>query len=135
MSGYATEHVTEVIVWLDWLQGKGSLWNFRECKLTLDGETYLLLDSTKRMFCRRLILQEPVIVTARSQVDLPTRVVSHSLAGAKLHFNDAWISEDSGTEKGVHISRTVVPPRTADISLRAMNVSDTDVRLDRGTNY
>ena len=43
------------------------------------------------------------------------------------------MSEAVSAEKGVHVSRTIVPRRATNVPLRVLNVSDLDVRLNRET--
>ena len=84
MDGFVTEHVQEVILGLDWLQSQEALWDFKTGKLIIGGDIHLLLDSSKSMFCRGLVIQEPITFPARSEVDVPTMVIFHNMSAAKL---------------------------------------------------
>ena len=75
IDGLVTDHVNEVILGINWLQANGADWNFKTRKLTVDGQVYQLVDERKRAHCRILVLQEPVTLPARSQLDVPTMVV------------------------------------------------------------
>ena len=87
-------------------------WNFRTRKLTVDGQVYQLADGRKRAHCRRLILQEPVTIPARSQLDVSTMVVYPTYSSTWIHGKKAWMSEAREvTGNGVQTSRTLVPPR------------------------
>ena len=85
MDGLVTDHVQEVIIGLDWLQSRGASWDFATGKLLINGEDYLLLNLQKRMFCRRLVLQESVSVPAQSEMDVPAMLIYPSYSSAKLY--------------------------------------------------
>ena len=113
IEGLVTDHVDEVILGLDWLQAKKADWNFRTGKLSVDGQVYQLMDGRKRTHCRRLVLQEPVTLPARSQLNVQIMVVYPTYSSTWVDDEKAWMSEAGEVAgKGVHTSRTLVPPRT-----------------------
>ena len=90
------------------------------------------MDGGKRAHCRRLVLQEPVTLPARSQLDLQTTVVSPSYSSTWVDGEKAWISEAGEIAgKGVQTSRTLVPRRSKDVPLR-INLRDMAGRLHKG---
>ena len=132
IEGLVTYHVDEVILGLDWLQAKGADWSFRTGKLTVDDQVYHLMDG-KRAYCRRLVLQEPVTLSARSQLHVQTMMVYPTYSSIWVDGEKAWMSESGKIAgKGVQTSRTLVPPRSKDVPLRMMNLRDVAVRVNKG---
>ena len=95
-----------MITGLDWLQSLGAFWDFASRKLLINGEVYLLLNSQKRMFCRRLVLQESVSVPAQSEMDVPTMLIYPNYSSAKLDQEGQWMSEATDLGTGIHTCRT-----------------------------
>jgi len=77
-------------------------------------------------WCRRVVLQGDVIVPARSEVDVPVRVVLRSLSGdyaGDLSRYVSWSTEPMSMSAGVYVSRTIIPSdRLIDIPVRIVNV-------------
>ena len=88
-----TDHVDDVILGLDSLQAKGADCNFQTGKLTVDGQAYQLVDGRKRAHCRRMIIQDPVTIAARSQLDVPTIVAYVTYCSTWVDGETAWMSE------------------------------------------
>ena len=91
------------------------------------------MDGRKRTHCRRLVLQEPVTLPARSQLDIQTLVVYPTYSSTWVDGEQAWMSEAGEVAgKGVQTSRMLVLPRSKDVPLRMMNFRDVAVRLNKG---
>ena len=75
------------------MQAKGADWNFKTEKLTVDGQVYQLVDAKKREHCRRLILQEPLTIPARSQLNVSTMVVYPT-------YSFTWLDGEKADERG-----------------------------------
>ena len=64
----------------------------------------------------------------------PTIVIYDTLSAAKFDpGNGEWMSEAGELGKGLQASRTLIPHRAKDVSLRVMNLMDTEERLGKGT--
>ena len=86
------------------------------------------------MLCRRLVALESVIIPARSEMDVPTMVIYDMPSAAKFDpGNGEWMSEAGELGKGLQASRTLIPHRANDVSLRVMNLMGTEMRLCKGT--
>jgi len=78
-----------------------------------------------------VVLQGNVIVPARSEVDVPGRVVLRSLSG-----DVGWSIEPASVSTGVHVSRTIIPnDRLVAIPVRVLNVQKEPATLKEGTNF
>ena len=87
---------------------------------------------------RRAVLQGDAIVPARSEVDVPVRVVLGSLSGdvtgdSSRHV--CWSTQPTSVSTGVHVSRTIIPSdRLVDIPVRVLKVQKAPAML-RGSKY
>ena len=79
------------------------------------------------------MIQEPVTIPARSEVDVPTMVIFHNMSAVKLSDDGVWMSEASDIGEGIQSARTLTPQRAKDVPIRMMNVMDTDIHLSRRT--
>ena len=98
-----------------------------------------MVDVRKRAHCRRLVLQEPVTLPARSQLDVPTMVVYPTYSSTWVDGEKAWSSEAGEIAgNGVHTSRTSVHPRSKYVPLRMMNFRDAAfgcIKVPRWLNF
>ena len=79
MSGLVSEHIEEVMLGIDWLTINKVVWDFGQLRIQIGSEHFSLKTSTSDVqSCRKVTLQEHVVIPARAEVDLPTRVVCKS---------------------------------------------------------
>jgi len=118
---------------MDFLVENGAVWDFNNSRIRLGGRTFSLHPrQDKHQWCRRAVLQESVVVPARSQVDVPTKVEVQKLPTEYDGAN--WGTESSPVRAGLHVSRTLVPQNAwSDVPLRVMNVKSEPVQLNAGT--
>ena len=132
LKGVVTEHMDEVIFGLTWLQEQRAVWNFRTKKLTIEGETHLLLDGVDAAICRRLVVQEQVVIPARSQMDVLTKTVYSNLKATRDPSGASWMTESEEAVHGLQVARTLVPNRLLEVPVRVVNVSDQPVSCEKG---
>ena len=108
LKGVMTEHMDEVILGLTWLQEQEAMWNFRAGQLTIQGETHLLLGGVDAAICRRLVVQEQVVIPARSQMDVPTKTVYSNLKATRDTGGASWMTESEEAAHGLQVARTLV---------------------------
>ena len=133
LSGVVTEHMDEVVLGLTSLQEQGAIWDFKTGRLTITGESHLLLDGVDAAICRRLVVQEDVIVPARSQMDVPTKTVYSNLKATRDPDGASWITESGVTGRGLQVVRTLVPNLLTDVPVRVMNILDYPVTWEKGS--
>ena len=117
------------------LENNNVMWDFSQSCIKI-GKEYHNLRSRPGggQWCRRVMLQADVIVLARSEVDVPGRVVLRSLSGDSSKYV-GWSTEPTSVSTGVHVSRTIIPSdRLVDIPVRVLNVQKEPATLKEGTN-
>ena len=64
--GIASDHVAEMLLGIDWLETQGAIWDLRRGEIYVHSGVYPLKARTNGGWCRRIIVQEPVVVPGRS---------------------------------------------------------------------
>jgi transposase InsO family protein len=135
VDGLVSEHVAEVILGEDWLQQNKALWDHHKRKVRLNGVWHKLCAGKAAVWCRRVLLQEDIVIQPRTEVDLPTKVVFRDLTTAKQPSQSVWITERDSKQiaQGLLVSRTVIPAREADVPVRVLNITDNPITVRAGT--
>jgi transposase InsO family protein len=131
ITGLVTEHVAEVMIGVDWMTANSVIWELGEGRIRIGDQCFKLESKPNKGITRRVYLQEDTIVPARSEIDLPTKVVccSWKEKGSDTH----WGTEAAVMQKGVYVSRTLIPcDHFRDIPVRAINVTKEPVHLSAG---
>ena len=133
VTGLVSKHVSEPMLGIDFLVENGAVWDFSNSLIKFGDRTFLLHPrQDKHQWCRRVVLQESVVVPARSQVNVATRVEVHKLP--MLYDGADWGTEPSHVRAGLHVSRTLVPQNAwSDVPVRVMNVKTEPIQLNAGT--
>jgi len=133
VTGLVSDHIAEVMLGVDWLEDNNASWDFRQATVRL-GRYYYGLRRRRgpRQWCRRVVLQEDVSVPARSQVDVPGKIV---FRGRPESQDDLWWGTKPTTiAKGVHVARTLTPmDQFDDLPVRLMNVQSQPCFIKSGT--
>jgi len=133
MMALVSPHVSEPMIGIDFLVENEALWDFGnstirfgDLSLTLQHRVY------QRLWCRRVVLQDDVVVPPRSEVILPTNVQFQKLsteAGKGL-----WGTEPTYIKEGLYVSCALLPDYLwADAPVRVMNVKEESKTLPAGT--
>lgn len=136
VTGLVSEHVSEVILGIGWLVENGVTWDFCQSRIRI-GEVYYPLHSRPDadVSCRRVVSQSSMVIPARSEVDVPTKIILRSLPGSFDDGDVCWSTDISSVTPGVHVSRTVIPvDRLVDIPVRVMNARSEPFTLKAGTS-
>jgi len=99
----------------------------------LGGRGHLVYQRRReRKWCRRVILQEDVEIPARSQVDVPGKVVFRGRPNCDDDLQ--WGTKPVTIINGVHVARTLAPnDRFTDLPVRVMNVQRQPLTVRAGT--
>jgi hypothetical protein len=133
LRGLVFEHVEEVLLGIDWLVANKVVWDFPKSQVRIAGRAYnLRMRASGCKWSRKVVLQEEVVVPARSEMDVPTKIVFHDIRGS--NFDRLWQTEPTLLRPGIHVSRTLIAPsRSIDIPIRILNTSTEAARLSAGT--
>jgi len=128
--GLVSDHVAEIIIGINWLSANDIGWDFGGNRVHIRGKKYdLQRMSQNAQWCRRVTLQEDVVVPARSEIDLPTKVVSRDLRGI-IEDEAQWGTGPSVLQRGIYVSGTLVPQdRFRDVPIRILNTTHDPVCL------
>ena len=134
LTGLVSEHVVDVMFGIDWLVKSKAVWDFANSRVRIADDYHQLHGRRKGgRCCRRVLLQEDVVVPARSEINLPSKVVLSSLSDDSA-YEQEWVTDSGLLTQGLYISRTLIPgSRLADIPVRVMNVRSEPVLLKGGT--
>jgi len=76
VTGLVSEHVTDVMLSIDWQTENGAVWEFAESRLRI-GRTYHDLNARPGQggWCRRMSLQDDIIIPPRFAMTVATKVI------------------------------------------------------------
>ena len=57
----ASDHVAEMLLGIDWHETQGAVWNLRRGEIYMHGGVYPLKARTHGDWCRRIIVEKPVV--------------------------------------------------------------------------
>jgi len=131
--GLVSEHVSEVMIGIDWKTANKVMWDFASKQITIAGKSFKLKSKPQdTQMIRRITLQENVIVPARSEANLLTKIVCrslHDLPNDKLQ----WSTQPTELQEGMYVSGTLIPKdRYRDVPVRAVNITSQPVHLRAG---
>jgi len=132
ITGLVSQHVSEPMLGVDFLVENKAVWDFEKSEIWIANKSFQLHPRpNKHHWCRRVVLQENVIIPARSEAVVPTKVQFQRLP-TELN-NDDWSTELSHVIDGLHVSRTLIPRDAwTDIPVRIMNVKKQPISLQPG---
>ena len=133
VNGLVSQHVSEPMLGIDFLVDNKAVWDFDQSTICIGGSWHLLRSRPdKRQWCRRCVLQEDVVIPARSEAVLPTQIQFQRLS--ETYSDEDWSTEVSSVQDGLFVSRTLVPRDTwSDVPVRVMNVKKEPMSLATGT--
>lgn len=133
ITGLVSPHVSEVMLGIAFLKHEKALWNFDLGEIVLSEYRHKLCSRGRASWCRRVILQDEIVIPPESEVDLPTLVQYGDLSGPKREVRSNWVTEARELSAGICVARTVVPERDEDVPIRVINVTRKPVTMEAGT--
>ena len=129
VKGLVTEHVSEVLLGIDWLTENNADWNFRDGSVSLNGYRHKLNTRPKgQKWCRRVVVQEDTEVPPRSEQNLGCRVMFHG--ASKCQADQRWETEPAALRCGLIVARTLTPTdQFEDVPIRVLNLEDQPRRV------
>jgi transposase InsO family protein len=133
LKGLVTEHIGEIMIGVDWMTSNKLIWEFGEKQIKVGGRSYKLKSQPMdTRWCRRVTLQEDCIVPARSEADIPTKVICRNLQSVS-GGNEQWGTMPAVLQKGMYVAGTLIPEkRLCDIPVRVINITQEPVHLSAG---
>ena len=131
--GLVSEHIPEPMLGIDFLTKNKVMWDFDKGKIWMAGKPYPLHQCPdKHTWCRRVMLEEDVVIPARSEATVPTKMQFRRIPNSLE--NTDWSTESSCVKEGIHVSRTLVPHDSwSNIPVLVMNVKKEPISLKCNT--
>ena len=131
--GLVSEHIGEIMIGIDWISANKVTWDFGSKQICIRGQSFRLKSKPHtHLMSRRVTLQDDTIVPARSEADLPTRIVYRSLQDLPDEKMQ-WSTQPADLKKGKYVSSTLIPrDRYRDVPDRVENITDEPVYLRAG---
>jgi len=134
VAGLVSEHIPEPMLGIDFLTKNKVMWDFDKGKIWMAGKPYPLHQRPpdKHTWCRRVMLEEDVVIPARSEARVPTKMQFRRIPNSLE--NTDWSTESLCVKEGIHVSRTLVPHDSwSNIPVRVMNVKKEPISLKCNT--
>ena len=113
----------------DWLKENKCVWDFGSGNLSINGYPAVTLTQKGHRRCRRVVVQEPVAIPPRSQINIPARMTVLSM---KTPDSDAMI-ETQEVKRGIYVGRTLLPTRQTRLNICVANTTHQPQPLAAGT--
>ena len=130
MNFIVSDQIDELLVGIDWMRNNGCVISFADLTLELQGYRFPLLAKTKSGSCNRVILEEGVILPAKSEA-----MVSGKVVYADLHkrLPAVGITGNKECVPGVKTARCLLELGSGiHLPLRVLNVTNRSVSLQKG---
>ena len=133
VTGVVSEHVTEVMLGIEWLTDNQVIWHFGQQKIQIGVSFYpVYTRRSKSTWCRRVVLQEDVTIPARVEANVPTKVIFQGSLAEQS--NPEWGTEARSLAPNLRVARTIVPTdRVDNVPVRVINTSPETITLKAGT--
>ena len=115
----------------DFLRHHDALWEFRSGQIKLDGKLFPLCGATRKKWCRRVVLQQNVIIPPKSEAILPARVVCNDLSTPNIP-GQSWTTQPCNLESGLQMLRSVMREDDVNLPISVLNAQQEDVQLQAG---
>jgi transposase InsO family protein len=131
ISGLVSDHVTEVILGIDFLRRNKAVWDFDHDVVKINGCQHILHSRASKGWCRRIVTSECIQVPPLSEAVVPAIVAFNG----KIPPPDleCWATEPGQPLPGIHVASALLPPRVTDVPIRILNSSNHAVDIDKGT--
>jgi predicted aspartyl protease len=119
-SALVSPDVEEVMLGADWLQAYNCLWDFGNGKLYIDGRAAVPLSRKRSLCCRRVYVQEELVLPPKQQVNVVAR---STLCSPSRVVADSWVIESRQLRSGLYVGRTLLPSTHRDLLVRMINTT------------
>ena len=132
VTGLVSRHVSEPMLGIDFLVDNKAVWDFDQSTICIGNSWYMLRTRAKKQqWCRRCVLQDNIVIPARSEAVVPTQIQFQRLS--ETYGDEDWSTEVTSVQDGLFASRTLVPRDSwSDVPVRVMNVKEEPMLLTPG---
>jgi predicted aspartyl protease len=121
--------IEEMMLGIDWLTEHKCHWVFHEKLLYVDGKPLKLIARKSKIMCRRIYVEEDVVIPPAHQADIKSRMTWSNLRTPA----GTWLVEPKQLRPGVHVARTLLDDQNSYVAVRVVNVSGKKQRIRGGT--
>jgi len=125
-----TPDVSELMLGITWLTERQGVWDFNNRMLHVDGLSVPLHSKKTAATCRRVYVQDDIVVAPRQQVSVPAR---STIDNVSVSESNDWLLETKQLRPGVLVARTLLPDQHRGIAVRVVNTSPEPQELRRDT--
>jgi hypothetical protein len=115
-----SEHVSEILLGLSFLEENACLWDFPRRIITIKGMETNLVAHKPTGSIRRVILQEETVLPPRCETTILAKTIYSDLS---LRANE-WSSKPIELSPGVRLARTLVDDKPTNVPLRVVNTNN-----------
>ncbi len=123
-----SDHVTDVMLGIDWLQRYCIVWDFQGNLVKIRERIFPTWDRGEFTWNRRMVGGSDAAVPARSELVVDGKMLYRNLKSQSLD----WMTENQELQPGVQLARAVLPHRSNHIPVRVLNLTDQEVKLSQG---
>jgi len=98
--------------------------------LQIDGVPHSLHSRKTAVMCRRVYVEDNIVLGPRQQVDIPARSTVKHISTSE---GDDWLLESKQLRPGVLVARTLLPDQHRGIAVRVINTTPESQELKRDT--
>ena len=125
-----TSDVSELMLGITWLTKQRGVWDFSIRTLHVNGVSLPLHTKKTAAMCKRVYVQENVVLAPRQQVAVLARFTVDNIAVSE---SNEWLLETKQLRPGVLVARTVLPDQHRGIAVRVINTTPEPQELRRDT--
>lgn len=120
-----SDQVFEPMLGMEWLRENRCRLGFGTGALFVGRRRIPLVKGNGSSWCRRVVVAEEVVVSPRSQCDVPSKTLYGSLAVCA----PAWMTETSEVVPGVYVARVLVEDSANAAQVRVINLNEQPAKL------
>ena len=127
VSALVSPDVDEIMIGVEWLRKRHAIWNFGNGRIYLEGGQPITLTTCKSADCRRVYVQQNVLIPSRQEVNVPARTVVRAASVPELELRAI---EPRSLGGGMYVARTLLAKGLHDLNVRVVNTAPQPQWLD-----
>jgi len=130
---YISPDITGFIIGIDWLKQQGKfVWDFRQQRIQFDNDEWIELQKETEQGCRRIYVEQDVILPARQETLVPVRISHRS----RMDIPFVGVMENRKIPNLGHVysGRSIIPAKFTELKVCVINTENRTQTLKKGTN-